>query len=123
MLFPCIFLSSRHSFALFLKFYLFISDVLVNSEMRALHCLCLKNYLVNSKLYQDGHDNNPPRPPETTDQAERGLAIIMYLRFCDRAGNLQSFRNAFKQSRKDRRTPQEAYEAAALMEYHCTKAK
>jgi cleavage stimulation factor subunit 3 len=55
-------------------------------------------------------------------RTEYGLAIIMYMRFCNRAENLQSFRNAFKQARKDRWTPWEVYEAAALMEYHCTKA-
>ena len=55
-------------------------------------------------------------------RTEYGLAIVMYMRFCNRAENLQSFRNAFKQARKDRWTPWEVYEAAALMEYHCTKA-
>ena len=55
-------------------------------------------------------------------RTEYGLAIIMYMRFSNRAENLQSFRNAFKQARKDRWTPWEVYEAAALMEYHCTKA-
>jgi len=55
-------------------------------------------------------------------RTEYGLAIIMYMRFCNRAENLQSFRNAFKQARRDRWTPWEVYEAAALMEYHCTKA-
>jgi cleavage stimulation factor subunit 3 len=55
-------------------------------------------------------------------RTEYGLAIVMYMRFCNRAENLQSFRNAFKHARKDRWTPWEVYEAAALMEYHCTKA-
>ena len=54
-------------------------------------------------------------------RTEYGLAIIMYMRFCNRAEKLQSFRNAFKHARKDRWTPWEVYEAAALMEYHCTK--
>jgi cleavage stimulation factor subunit 3 len=71
-----------------------------------------------------GTEEKPKQKPKELAErrTEYGLAIIMYMRFCNRAEHLQSFRNAFKQARKDRWTPWEVYEAAALMEYHCTKA-
>lgn len=80
-----------------------------------------------SQVTQTSSQGTEDRPKQKSKElAERrteyGLAIIMYMRFCNRAENLQSFRNAFKQARKDRWTPWEVYEAAALMEYHCTKA-
>jgi len=80
-----------------------------------------------SQATQTSSQGTEERPTQkskelTERRTEYGLAIIMYMRFCNRAENLQSFRNAFKQARKDRWTPWEVYEAAALMEYHCTKA-
>ncbi|CAL1708882.1 unnamed protein product [Somion occarium] len=55
-------------------------------------------------------------------RTEYGIAWIVYMRFARRAESLQSARGVFSRARKDKWTPWEVYEAAALMEYHCTKA-
>ncbi|EDR13145.1 uncharacterized protein LACBIDRAFT_245406 [Laccaria bicolor S238N-H82] len=67
------------------------------------------------------------KPPKSTEVQERrteyGLAYIMYMRFARRAEGVKSSRMAFGKSRKDRWAPWEVYEAAALMEYHCSDDK
>jgi len=55
-------------------------------------------------------------------RTEYGIAWIVYMRFARRAEQPRSARDIFGKARKDRWTPWEVYEAAALMEYHCTKA-
>ncbi|KAI0092880.1 Suf-domain-containing protein [Irpex rosettiformis] len=55
-------------------------------------------------------------------RTEYGVAWIVYMRFARRAENLKSARAVFGKARRDRWTPWEVFEAAALMEYHCTKA-
>ncbi|EIW81739.1 Suf-domain-containing protein [Coniophora puteana RWD-64-598 SS2] len=54
-------------------------------------------------------------------RSEFGLVWTMYIRFARRAHDLKTFRSIFQRARRDRWTPWEVYEAAALMEYHCTK--
>ncbi|GLB33223.1 putative suf-domain-containing protein [Lyophyllum shimeji] len=67
------------------------------------------------------------KPPKTSELAERrteyGLAYIVYMRFGRRAEGVKSSRAIFGKARKDRWTPWEVYEAAALMEYHCSDDK
>ncbi|KAK7683506.1 hypothetical protein QCA50_013340 [Cerrena zonata] len=55
-------------------------------------------------------------------RTEYGIAWIVYMRFARRAESLSAARGVFSRARKDKWTPWEVYEAAALMEYHCTKA-
>jgi len=87
------------------------------------HILDINTSQTTQTSSQGPEEKPKQKPKELAERrTEYGLAIIMYMRFCNRAENLQSFRNAFKQVRKDRWTPWEVYEAAALMEYHCTKA-
>lgn len=65
----------------------------------------------------------PAKDQELRDRrTEYGVAWIVYMRFARRAEGVKSARAVFGKSRKDRWTPWEVYEAAALMEYHCTKA-
>ncbi|KAG2111422.1 hypothetical protein BD769DRAFT_1630282 [Suillus cothurnatus] len=52
---------------------------------------------------------------------KNGVVWIMYIRFARRALDLKAFRSVFAKARRDRWTPWEVYEAAALMEYHCNK--
>ncbi|KZT01729.1 Suf-domain-containing protein [Laetiporus sulphureus 93-53] len=65
------------------------------------------------------------RPSKNKELHERrtdyGIAWIMYMRFGRRAEGLKSSRAVFGKARRDRWTPWEVFEAAALMEYHCTK--
>ncbi|KIM42654.1 hypothetical protein M413DRAFT_444338 [Hebeloma cylindrosporum] len=56
-------------------------------------------------------------------RTEYGLAWIMYMRFGMRAEGVKPARTIFAKARKDRWTPWEVYEAAALMEYHCSDGK
>ncbi|KAF8999433.1 hypothetical protein BDQ17DRAFT_1361005 [Cyathus striatus] len=56
-------------------------------------------------------------------RTEYGLAWIMYMRFGRRAEGVKSSRAIFGKARKDKWTPWEVYEAAALMEYHCSDDK
>ncbi|KDQ53037.1 hypothetical protein JAAARDRAFT_72802 [Jaapia argillacea MUCL 33604] len=68
-------------------------------------------------------DGKPVKDKEFTERkTEYGLVWIMYIRFARRAEGLKASRPLFSKARKDRFTPWEVYEAAALMEYHCTKA-
>ncbi|KDQ20470.1 hypothetical protein BOTBODRAFT_100538 [Botryobasidium botryosum FD-172 SS1] len=53
---------------------------------------------------------------------ELGVVWIMLMRFARRAEGLRPARSVFAKARKDKYCPWEVYEAAALMEYHCTKA-
>ncbi|KZT13241.1 Suf-domain-containing protein [Laetiporus sulphureus 93-53] len=65
------------------------------------------------------------RPSKNKELHERrteyGIAWIMYMRFARRAEGLKSSRAVFGKARRDRWMPWEVFEAAALMEYHCTK--
>ncbi|KAJ3507883.1 hypothetical protein NLJ89_g6057 [Agrocybe chaxingu] len=67
------------------------------------------------------------KPPKVTElqkhRTEYGLAWIMYMRFGRRAEGVKSSRSIFGQARRQRWTPWEVYEAAALMEYHCSDDK
>ncbi|KDR71055.1 hypothetical protein GALMADRAFT_254221 [Galerina marginata CBS 339.88] len=53
-------------------------------------------------------------------RTEYGLAWIMYMRFGMRAEGVKGSRSIFGKARRDRWAPWEIYEAAALMEYHCS---
>ena len=46
---------------------------------------------------------------------------IQYMKFCRRAEGTASSRKIFKKAREDPRTQHQAFVAAALMEYYCTK--
>ncbi|KIP07568.1 hypothetical protein PHLGIDRAFT_105533 [Phlebiopsis gigantea 11061_1 CR5-6] len=76
-----------------------------------------------SATSSQSQDAKPPRDQELSDRrTEFGLAWIVYMRFARRAEGIKSARTVFGKARKDRWTPWEVYEAAALMEYHCSKA-
>ena len=49
------------------------------------------------------------------------LCYIQYMKFCRRAEGTASSRKIFKKAREDPRTQHQAFVAAALMEYYCTK--
>ncbi|TFK35087.1 hypothetical protein BDQ12DRAFT_706778 [Crucibulum laeve] len=69
-------------------------------------------------------DDKPTRMTELQEKrTEYGLAWIMYMRFGRRAEGVKSSRAIFGKARKDKWTPWEVYEAAALMEYHCSDDK
>ncbi|GBE79055.1 hypothetical protein BKA93DRAFT_785197 [Sparassis latifolia] len=77
----------------------------------------------NSSFNTQVSDEKPPKSKELADRrTEYGIAWIVYMRFARRAEGLKSSRAVFLKARRDRWTPWEVYEAAALMEYHCTKA-
>ncbi|KAI0637539.1 Suf-domain-containing protein [Trametes polyzona] len=74
----------------------------------------------NSSFASQGSDDKPPKSKELIDKrTDYGIVYIMYMRFGRRAEGLKSARNVFGKARRDRWTPWEVYEAAALMEYHC----
>ncbi|KAI0352491.1 Suf-domain-containing protein [Trametes cingulata] len=74
----------------------------------------------NSSFATQSGDEKPPKSKELIDKrTDYGIAYIMYMRFGRRAEGLKSARNVFGKARRDRWTPWEVYEAAALMEYHC----
>ncbi|TCD68366.1 mRNA 3'-end-processing protein rna14 [Steccherinum ochraceum] len=54
-------------------------------------------------------------------QTEYSLVWSMYMRFARRAESQRAARDVFAKARKDKWVSWEVYEAAALMEYHCTK--
>ncbi|ETW84749.1 hypothetical protein HETIRDRAFT_473483 [Heterobasidion irregulare TC 32-1] len=67
-------------------------------------------------------DDKPPKSRELADRrTEYGLVWTMYMRFARRAEGLKSFRAVFAKARRDRWTPWQIYESAALVEYHCMK--
>ncbi|KAH9963267.1 hypothetical protein BC827DRAFT_1194505 [Russula dissimulans] len=65
------------------------------------------------------------KPPQNKDLSEKrqeyGLAWTVYMRFARRAEGLKSARGVFAQARRDKWTPWEVYESAAIAEYHLTK--
>ncbi|KAI8984849.1 hypothetical protein BD414DRAFT_489442 [Trametes punicea] len=74
----------------------------------------------NSSFATQAADEKPPKSKELSDKrTDYGIVWIMYMRFGRRAEGLKSARNIFGKARRDRWTPWEVYEAAALMEYHC----
>ncbi|OSD01936.1 Suf-domain-containing protein [Trametes coccinea BRFM310] len=74
----------------------------------------------NSSFATQAADEKPPKNKELLDKrTDYGIVYIMYMRFGRRAEGLKSARNIFGKARRDRWTPWEVYEAAALMEYHC----
>ncbi|KAI0333418.1 Suf-domain-containing protein [Cubamyces sp. BRFM 1775] len=74
----------------------------------------------NSSFATQVADEKPPKSKELVDKrTDYGIVYIMYMRFGRRAEGLKSARNIFGKARRDRWTPWEVYEAAALMEYHC----
>ncbi|CAE6450936.1 unnamed protein product [Rhizoctonia solani] len=63
------------------------------------------------------------RIPELNElKSELGVVWIMYMRFARRSEGLKPARTIFGKARKDKHIFWNVYEAAALMEYHCTKA-
>ncbi|KAF8759051.1 Suf protein [Rhizoctonia solani] len=63
------------------------------------------------------------RTPELNElKSELGVVWIMHMRFARRSEGLKPARTIFGKARKDRHIFWNVYEAAALMEYHCTKA-
>ncbi|PBK93800.1 Suf-domain-containing protein [Armillaria gallica] len=66
-------------------------------------------------------DKTHPKPGELAEKrAEYGLVYISYMRFVRRTEGVQKSRGVFQKARQDRWTPWEVYEAAAVMEYHCS---
>ncbi|OCH93262.1 Suf-domain-containing protein [Obba rivulosa] len=75
-----------------------------------------------SSVNSQSSDEKNPKSKELVDRrTEYGIAWIVYMRFAQRSEGLKSKRAVFAKARKDRWTPWEVYEAAALMEYHCGK--
>ncbi|PPR07843.1 hypothetical protein CVT24_002988 [Panaeolus cyanescens] len=69
-------------------------------------------------------DEKPSKATELqTHRTEFGLAWIMYIRFGRRAEGIRTSRAIFGKARKDKWTPWSVYEAAALMEFHCSDDK
>ncbi|CAE7226282.1 unnamed protein product [Rhizoctonia solani] len=63
------------------------------------------------------------RTPELNElKSELGVVWIMHMRFARRSEGLKPARTIFGKARKDKHIFWNVYEAAALMEYHCTKA-
>ncbi|KAL4253804.1 mRNA 3'-end-processing protein RNA14 [Abortiporus biennis] len=77
----------------------------------------------NTSFSSQSSDGPPSRSKELAEQRTHyGGTWIWYMRFARRAETLQLARQIFGRARRDKWTPWEVYEAAALMEYHCTKA-
>ncbi|KAI0301886.1 hypothetical protein B0F90DRAFT_1716130 [Multifurca ochricompacta] len=67
-------------------------------------------------------DEKPLQSKELSEKRqEYGLAWTVYMRFARRAEGLKSARAVFAQARRDKWTPWEVYESAAIAEYHLTK--
>ncbi|KAI0059336.1 Suf-domain-containing protein [Artomyces pyxidatus] len=67
-------------------------------------------------------EEKPPKSKELAEKrTEYGLAWTIYMRFARRAEGLKASRALFARARRDRWTPWEVYESAALAEYHLTK--
>ncbi|KAF9460965.1 hypothetical protein BDZ94DRAFT_1238063 [Collybia nuda] len=78
----------------------------------------------NSSFNTQTSEEKPPKSSELSERrTEYGLAYIVYMRFGRRAEGVKSSRSIFGKARKDRWAPWEVYEAAALMEYHCSDDK
>ncbi|KAG5340689.1 hypothetical protein C0989_000732 [Termitomyces sp. Mn162] len=76
----------------------------------------------SSPLSKQPSDEKRHKPSELRERrTEYGLAYNMYMRFGRRAEGTKSSRAIFGRARQDRWTPWEVYEAAALMEYHCSQ--
>ncbi|TFY78801.1 hypothetical protein EWM64_g5207 [Hericium alpestre] len=76
----------------------------------------------NSSFNSQASDDKLPKSKELIERRrEYGLVWTMYLRFARRAEGVKSSRNVFGKARREKWTPWEVYESAALMEYHCTK--
>ncbi|KAF8972103.1 hypothetical protein BDZ97DRAFT_1783153 [Flammula alnicola] len=76
----------------------------------------------NSSFNTQASDERPKKTTELQKhRTEYGLVWIMYMRFGMRAEGVKPSRAIFAKARRDRWTPWEVYEAAALMEYHCTE--
>ncbi|KAF7794503.1 hypothetical protein EIP86_005637 [Pleurotus ostreatoroseus] len=77
----------------------------------------------SSRDSQRSQESKALKSKELSDRrTEYGLAWIVYMRFARRAEHLKSARSVFGKARRDKWTPWEVFEAAALMEYHYTKA-
>ncbi|KAK0184254.1 hypothetical protein F5146DRAFT_938870 [Armillaria mellea] len=69
-------------------------------------------------------DETPQKSSELVEKrAEYGLVYNCYMRFMQRTQGVLKSRLVFSTARKDRWCPWEVYEAAALMEFHCTNDK
>ncbi|KAF8075815.1 hypothetical protein FPV67DRAFT_1469355 [Lyophyllum atratum] len=78
----------------------------------------------SSSFNTQASDEKPPKGSELSERrTEYGLAYIVYMRFGRRAEGVKSSRAVFGKARKDRWVPWTVYEAAALMEYHCSDDK
>ncbi|KAG8917680.1 mRNA 3'-end-processing protein rna14 [Tulasnella sp. 417] len=91
-------------------------------------------------LHGDANEQDPTTPAviEAEDRARKtrerrskdmeaarnevGVVWVMLMRFSRRSEGLRPARAVFARARKDKWCPWVVYEAAALMEYHCTKA-
>ncbi|KAG5637435.1 hypothetical protein H0H81_004594 [Sphagnurus paluster] len=78
----------------------------------------------NSSFNTQTSEDKPHKSSELLERrTEYGLAYIVYMRFGRRAEGVKSSRAIFGKARKDRWAPWQVYEAAALMEYHCSDDK
>ncbi|KAI0030401.1 Suf-domain-containing protein [Vararia minispora EC-137] len=79
----------------------------------------------NSQTQEFSAQAADDKPPKAKDLRERkkeyGVVWIMYMRFARRAEGQQSARTVFGKARRDKWTPWQVYEAAALREYHSTR--
>ncbi|CCM04957.1 uncharacterized protein FIBRA_07154 [Fibroporia radiculosa] len=77
----------------------------------------------NSSFNTQVSDEKPSKNKELMERrTDYGIAWIVYMRFARRAEGLKSSRAVFGRARRERLISWEVFEAAALMEYHCTKA-
>ncbi|KAF8631737.1 hypothetical protein AX15_002220 [Amanita polypyramis BW_CC] len=67
--------------------------------------------------------SSPAHSASVEKRAAYGLAYIVYMRFGRRAEGIKASRTIFGKARRDKWTPWQVYEAAALMEYHCSDDK
>jgi cleavage stimulation factor subunit 3 len=80
------------------------------------------NTTINSQASMTSTADEESKRRELAEKrTEYGLVYIMYMRFSRRAEGQAAWRLIFRKARMDTWTPWEVYEAAALMEYHCSK--
>ncbi|KAI9512750.1 hypothetical protein F5148DRAFT_1161352 [Russula earlei] len=75
----------------------------------------------NASFATQTEENLPQNKELSEKRQEYGLAWTVYMRFTRRAEGLKSARAIFAQARRDKWTPWEVYESAAIAEYHLTK--
>ncbi|TDL17626.1 Suf-domain-containing protein [Rickenella mellea] len=76
----------------------------------------------NGEAKDKEKEKEKPKSKELIDRKQEfGLVYIMYIRFALRTEGVDASRAAFLKARKEKWTPWEVFEAAALMEYHVAK--